>query len=108
SAETGGGLARSAAELASLDAPGVLTDKDRKALGLAEGASATTLAHAGAKLKASTALHLGNRALAALGYGVDPQAPHASSLGEADFLRLGIPVSDLPGLSQGANEVVAA
>src|SRR5262249_3290835 len=38
----------------------------------------------------------------------DPGAPHASTLGEADFLRLGIPVTDLPSLSRDADEVVAA
>jgi carbon starvation protein len=109
SAESGGhGLAHSAEELALLDAPGVLSPRDREALGLAPGQAAATLARPGATLKASAALHLGNRALSALGYGVDPSEPHASSLGEADFLRLGIPVTDLPGLSQGANEVVAA
>jgi carbon starvation protein len=109
SAESGGhGLARSAEELAALDAPGVLSDHDRAALGLSPGASAASLARPGAVIKASAALHLGNRALAALGYGVDPTEPHATSLGEADFLRMGIPVTDLPGLSRGANEVVAA
>ncbi len=106
--ETGGGLARSAADLARLDAPGVLSEKDRAALGLAAGQPAASLALPGAKLKASTVLHLGNRALAALDYGVDPSAPHASALDQADFLRLGIRVTDLPGLSRGAGEVVAA
>jgi carbon starvation protein len=104
----GGGLARSAEELARLDAPGVLSDRDREALGLAPGQPAASLAKPGASIKASAALHLGNRALAALGYGVDAAEPHATSLGEADFLRMGIKVTDLPGLSQGANEVVAA
>jgi carbon starvation protein len=109
SAATGGhGLCRSAGDLALLDAPGVLGDDDRRALGLAGGEPATTLARPGATIKASAALHLSNRALAALGYGVDPAAPHAASLSEADFLRLGIPVADLPGLSQDAGEVVAA
>ena len=109
SAETEGhGLSRTAADLALLDAPGVLSSRDREALGLAPGAAATSLARPGAVVRASAALHLSNRALAALGYGVDPGEPHATSLGEADFLRLGIKVTDLPGLSQGANEVVAA
>ncbi len=109
SAASGGhGLARSAAELASLDAPGVLASRDREALGLDEGEAAASLARPGAVVKASTALRLGNRALAALGYGVDPAAMHATSLEEADFLRLGIKVTDLPDLSQGAGEVVAA
>jgi carbon starvation protein len=102
------GLARSVSQLALLDAPGVLSIHDRKVLGLAEGESATSLARPGAVVRASSALHLGNRALAALGYDVDPSSPSATSLGEADFLRLGIAVSDLPGLSQAANEVVAA
>jgi carbon starvation protein len=109
STESGGrGLARSAEELGRLDAPGVLSAHDRDALGLLPGASAASLARPGAVVKASAALHLSNRALGALGYGVDPGEPHATSLSEADFLRLGIPVTDLPGLSQGANEVVAA
>jgi carbon starvation protein len=109
SPESGGhGLARSAEDLAALDAPGVLSARDRQALGLHPGESASSLARPGAVVKASTVLHLENRALAALGYGVDPAEPHAAALGEADFLRLGIAVSDLPGLSQGANEVVAA
>jgi carbon starvation protein len=102
------GLARSAGDLARLDAPGVLSDKDRDALGLGPGESAAKLALPGSTIKASAALHLGNPALAALGYDVDPRAPHATSLGDADFLRLGIKVTDLPGLSQGAGEVVAA
>jgi carbon starvation protein len=108
-AEPGGhGLARSAEELARLDAPGVLSEKDREALGLAPGQAAASLARPGASIKASAALHLGNRALAALGYGVDATEPHATSLAEADFLRMGIRVTALPGLSRDANEVVAA
>ena len=104
----GHGLARSPEELARLDAPGVLTEKDRKDLGLAPGQPAASLGKPGAVIKASSALHLSNKALATLGYDVDPAAPHATSLGEADFLRMGIKVADLPALSQGANEVVAA
>lgn len=100
------GLSRSAEDLGRLDAPGVLSDHDRAALGLAAGQPAASLA--GRTIKASAALHLSNKALAALGYGVDPAAPHATSLEEADFLRMGIRVTDLPALSQGANEVVAA
>jgi carbon starvation protein len=107
-APDGHGLARSAEDLALLDAPGVLSERDRRALGLAPGEPAASLARPGATVKASAALHLGNRALAALGYGVDPGEPHATSLGEADFLRMGIKVTDLPGLSQGVSEVVAA
>jgi carbon starvation protein len=104
----GHGLARSEAELAKLDAPGVLSDHDRSALGLQAGQPAASLAKPGTTIKASVALRLSNKALATLGYDVDPAAPHATSLGEADFLRLGIRVTDLPSLSQGANEVVAA
>jgi carbon starvation protein len=102
----GRGLARSVEELGKLDEAGALTAHDRVALGLAEGASATSLA--GRSVKASAILHLSNGALATLGYGVDRASPHAAALSEADFLRLGIPVTDLPGLSQSANEVVAA
>jgi len=105
----GRGLSRSAADLAKLDAPGVLDERDRKTLGLAPGQSAASLGdRPGATIKASAALHLGNRALAALGYGVDPNASSATSLEEADFLRMGIKVTDLPSLSGDANEVVAA
>ena len=100
------GLARTTEELAALDAPGVLSARDRLALKLADGASVTTLA--GKTAKASTILHLSNPALAKLGYGVDAASAHATSLGESDFLRLGIPVTDLPGLSRSTNEVVAA
>ncbi|RYE86937.1 MAG: hypothetical protein EOO75_15120, partial [Myxococcales bacterium] len=103
----GSGLARSVEELARLDA--ALTAHDRDALGLRPGEPASALlARPGASVRASTALHLSNRALASLGYGVDPAAPHASELSEADFLRLGIPVSDLPELSRATSEVVAA
>ena len=105
----GRGLSRTAGDLAKLDAPGVLDEKDRKALGLVPGQTAASLGEKpGATIKASAALHLGNRALAALGYGVDPEARSATSLEEADFLRMGIKVTDLPGLSGDANEVVAA
>jgi carbon starvation protein len=105
----GHGLSRSAEELARLDEPGVLSDKDRASLGLAPGQPAASLAEKkGATIRASAALHLSNKALAALGYSVEPTEPQATSLGEADFLRMGIKVTDLPGLAQGANEVVAA
>ncbi|MCS6901436.1 MAG: carbon starvation protein A [Myxococcales bacterium] len=106
-ASGGRGLAASVGDLARLD--GVMTEQDRKALGLRPGEPAVSLAdRPGATIKASTALHLSNRALAALGYSVDPASPHASEMSEADFLRMGIPVSDLPALSRAANEVVAA
>jgi carbon starvation protein len=104
------GLARSAEQLAALDRPGVLDAHDRSLLHLAEGQTASSLASTSppAQLRASEALHLSNRALAALGYSVDPTAKSATSLDEADFLRLGIPVTALPGLSASANEVVAS
>ncbi|MCC6648685.1 MAG: carbon starvation protein A [Polyangiaceae bacterium] len=104
----GSGLARSLDELALLDEPGVLTAKDRAALGLPPGASVTTLAARSETLRASAALHLSNRALARLGYGVDPDARDATALSEADFLRMGVKVVDLPGLTRDAGEVVAA
>jgi carbon starvation protein len=103
-AAEGHGLARTKDDLALLD--GVMSESDRSLLHLAPGVSATSLA--GTKVKASEALHLSNRSLAALGYGVDPHERHAASLTEADFLRLGIKVTDLPGLSRSTNEVVAA
>src|SRR5262249_269884 len=62
SPESGGhGLARSADDLAALDAPGVLSAHDREALGLHAGESATALARPGAVVKASAVLHLDNR-----------------------------------------------
>src|SRR5690606_14431404 len=47
-------------------------------------------------------------ALAALDYGVDPTAPRATSLDDADFARLGVVVKDLPALQEQADEVVVA
>jgi carbon starvation protein len=103
----GKGLAASPEQLQQLE--GALSVQDREALGLRPGEPASSLAQRpGATIKASAALHLSNRALAALGYSVDPAAPHATELTEGDFLRMGIPVSDLPALSKAANEVVAA
>src|SRR5262249_38535918 len=61
---SGTGLARSVDELESL-AP-VLSDSDRKHLGLKPGDPLRSLA--GKSVKASEALHLSNRALATLGY----------------------------------------
>ena len=104
----GHGLARTVEDLALLDAPGVLDETDREVLKLAPGQSATSLATSTSSLKASSALRLSNRALSALGYGVEPDEAHATALSEADFLRLGVKVTDLPELSRGANEVVAA
>ena len=104
----GKGLSRSVDELRALDEPGVLSKKDRATLGLRDGEPVTSLAERNASVKASAALHLSNRALARLGYGVDPLAHDASALSEADFLRMGIKVTDLPGLTRDAGEVVAA
>jgi carbon starvation protein len=98
------GLARSEAELAWADA--VLTAHDRRILGLSETASISSLS--GQSFPASKLLALSNPLLARLDYGVDPRLPQATSLGDADFARLGITVKDLPALSMGAGEVVAA
>ena len=98
------GLARSHAELARADA--ALTAHDRQILGLKPDESLTRLAEA--RLPASKLLSLSNRTLSALGYEVDPAENHAIGLGDADFARLGIHVKELPGLSRGAGEVVAA
>jgi carbon starvation protein len=103
-ATNGTGLARSAADLEK--AAAVMTPKDRKLLGLAEGQPVKEVA--GKKIKASEALALSNRTLAALDYGVDPSATKATSLEDGDFARLGIKVKELPSLGRGADEVVAA
>jgi carbon starvation protein len=106
SAETHGeGLARSQADLEQASAS--FTPHDRAILGLdASGGSLTVLEHA--KVPASKLLALSNPALGALGYHVDPAAPRATTLDEADFARLGLHVKELPGLSQSSGEVVAA
>ncbi|HKQ68477.1 MAG TPA: carbon starvation CstA family protein, partial [Polyangiaceae bacterium] len=88
----GHGLARSAAELEALGA--ALSPADRRRLDLEDGQPASSLA--GKTVKASVALHLSNRALAALGYHVDAAAENATELTDGDFLRLGIRVTDLP------------
>jgi carbon starvation protein len=100
----GTGLARSVEELALADAR--LNAHDRRILGLDAGESIVALS--AERISASKLLSLSNPALAALGYGVDPRAKHATTLGDADFARLGIQVKELPALSQGAGEVVAA
>jgi carbon starvation protein len=100
----GTGLARSADELESV-AP-VLSDADRKHLGMKPGDSLRSLA--GKTVKASDALHLSNRALAALGYHVDPTAVNATELSDGDFLRMGIRVTELPILARESREVIAA
>ncbi|HVJ94522.1 MAG TPA: carbon starvation CstA family protein, partial [Labilithrix sp.] len=105
SAESKGtGLARSVDDLALLDP--VLSPHDRELLGLPAGAPATSLA--GKKVTMANALALSNRALAALGYGVDPEAPRATMLEDADFARLGVKVKELPELQRQSDEVVAA
>ncbi len=98
------GLARSIEQLQGADA--ALSSHDRGILGLAPGASLTTIA--AQKLPASKLLALSNPTLAALGYEVDPKTNHATSLSDADFARLGIQVKELPSLSRHAGEVVAA
>jgi carbon starvation protein len=98
------GLARSVDELSRADAK--LSSHDRKILGLAPDQSIVTLS--AEQLSASKLLALSNPTLSALGYGVDPEASHATTLGDADFARLGIQVKELPELSRGAGEVVAA
>jgi carbon starvation protein len=100
----GEGLARSAEDLAKLD--GVLTQHDRRLLGLGEGEPATSLA--GKKVALSNALALSNKVLAALDYHVDAEAPRATMLDDADFARLGVKVKELPALQRDADEVVAA
>jgi carbon starvation protein len=103
-ATRGTGLARSSEELARADAH--LSPHDRQILGL--GASDSIARLTEQKVSASKLLSLSNGALSALGYGVDPAARHATTLGDADFARLGITVNELPALSERAGEVVAA
>jgi carbon starvation protein len=98
------GLARSLDQLKGAEA--ALSPHDRALLGLAPGASITTLATQ--KLAASKLLALSNGTLAALDYEVDPKSNRATTLGDADFARLGIKVKELPSLSRHAGEVVAA
>ncbi len=100
----GAGLARDEAQLAALD--GALSAHDRGLLGLAPDVSASSLA--GKKIPLSKALALSNRSLAALDYHVDPTAPRATMLEDADFARLGVRVKELPALSRQSDEVVAA
>jgi carbon starvation protein len=98
------GLARSLAQLQAAES--ALTPHDRALLGLAPGAPISTLADK--QLPASKLLALSNATLAALDYQVDPKSANATSLGDADFARLGILVKELPSLSHHAGEVVAA
>ena len=87
------GVARTVEELRALP------EGDRKRLKVDDGAT-----HA----KLSEVLHLSNAGLAQLGYHADPGDPHASELTHADFARLGVRVTELPTLSAGTDEVVAA
>jgi carbon starvation protein len=98
------GLARSIDELRNADA--LMNEHDRQLLGLELGQSIVRLAEQ--KLPASKLLALSNGALSGLGYDVDPTDKHATSLSDRDFARLGIKVKELPALSRGSGEVVAA
>ena len=98
------GLARSSEELAAAEA--ALTDHDRKILGLSNGEPLRSLENSA--FPASKLLALSTSVLARLNYGVDPASAQPTSLSDADFARLGITVKDLPALSMGAGEVVAA
>ena len=103
-ASHGEGLARDAAQLATLD--GVLSAHDRELLGMKEGEPAASLATR--KVSLSNALALSNGTLAALDYHVDVAAARATMLEDADFARLGVKVKELPALQRQADEVVAA
>ena len=103
-ATKGAGLAHSAEQLASADS--AVTAHDRRVLGLESSASLGSIA--GQSYPASKVLALSSGLLARLDYSVDPSAPQATTLSDADFARLGITVKDLPALSRSAGEVVAA
>ena len=79
---------------------------DRELLGLDPGESTAVLE--GRRIVLANALALSNPTLATLGYNVDPNAPRATMLEDADFARLGVHVKELPGLQRQADEVVAA
>ncbi len=104
SSSHGEGLARSAEELAALDA--VLSSHDRELLGLKPNEPASALADR--KVPLARALAISNRSLAALGYHVDEAAPRATMLEDQDFARLGVKVKELPELQRGSDEIVAA
>ncbi len=104
-ASHGAGLARSRAELEVAGAS--FSRHDRELLGLDEPATPLTSLE-GTSAPASKVLALSNPALAALGYHVDPAAPRATTLDDADFARLGLHVKEIPALSESAGEVVAA
>ena len=101
---SGPGLARSLEQLKGAEA--ALTAHDRSLLGLAPGASLSSIASK--EVPASKLLALSNGTLAALDYEADPKSNHATTLSDADFARLGIQVKELPSLSRQAGEVVAA
>jgi len=103
-ASKGTGLARSREQLASADQ--ALTAHDRSILSLAPGQSLASLE--GQNVAASKLLALSSGVLSRLDYSVDPGTAQATTLSDADFARLGITVKDLPALSRGAGEVVAA
>jgi carbon starvation protein len=100
----GSGLARSREDLARV-LP-TLNARDRALLGIDASASVDSLHDR--RARASKVLALSNKTLGDLGYHVDPAAQHAEGLDEADFLRLGIAVKELPALSRASGEVVAA
>ncbi|MBK6461174.1 MAG: carbon starvation protein A [Myxococcales bacterium] len=102
----GAGLARSRADLER--AQSKFGKHDWELLGSKDGAPLPLDVLAGRRVSASKALALSSPALAELGFGVDPKAPRATSLEDADFARLGLTVKDLPALSREADEVVAA
>src|SRR6185436_9692096 len=90
------GLARSREDLERAGAS--FNAHDRALLGLEADEPVGALAaptDARAKVAASKALALSNPALAALGYHVDPAAPRATTLDDADFARLGLHVKEL-------------
>jgi len=104
----GEGLARSTEELLRAEKT-AFTPHDFELLGLgAPGAKGWSYVTSGVRAPASKVLALSNPALAALGYHVDPHEPRPTSLDEADFLRLGIHVKELPGLARSSGEVVAS
>ncbi len=105
-ASRGRGLARTAADLTR--AKPLFSKHDWELLGSKDGAPLSDEALLGRRVPASRALALSSPALAELGFGVDPKAPRATSLEDADFARLGLTVKDLPALSREADEVVAA
>ena len=106
-AEGAAGVVADRAQLQTLVV--ALTAADRAKLGLSSAASDSDVQSlADKKIKVSVVLRLSNQALAAAGYDVDANAPHATELSRHDFERLGVAVSELPALSEATDEVVAA